>query len=552
MKKAIILLFLLSTLINLKLAAQYCMSGGPSQDIDSNLEELTLIGVSSGINHFGCPGIVGIEDYTASQFVNLAAGSSYTISVKFGTCGGNYPGLGEAWIDFNGNAIFEPSESILQWQGTPPGVLTNYNFTVPLSAISGSTRMRVIQHEGAFNFPLDPCASFTWGSVSDFTVNITGGANCFTISNYPYVEDFENSFMSWSQDATDSIDWSMNAGTTPSINTGPSSAFEGSNYLYIESSSPNYPAKVANLISPCFDLSSLNDPLLSFYYHMYGADMGTLNLQYSINGSNWTTIWSRTGDQGDEWFKQVIDLSSFQSANEFRLRFNGITGNSFYSDICLDLININCAGSVGDYKLDAIPVLTYPYSDTNNTMNCYNNYSLVYPSSDVFYLALLDPTKDSLEVSLCGSSFDTYLTIQNTNGEVIYYNDDHPDCTPSSKILFPTEGLDSVYIIVEGWNNENGSYILNINNNYSNPNVAIGTLEKQSFQNIVFPIPVDDIFYFKDIEPRGCKLYAVNGRLMRVFENQQNGYNVSDLQPGVYVLEFQYNKKVFRYKIIKS
>ncbi len=35
---------------------------------------------------------------------------------------------------------------------------------------------------------------------------------------------------------------------------------------------------------------------LKFYYHMYGWDMGTLNV---FNGN--TTIFTKSGDQGDHW-----------------------------------------------------------------------------------------------------------------------------------------------------------------------------------------------------------------------------------------------------------
>ena len=39
---------------------------------------------------------------------------------------------------------------------------------------------------------------------------------------------------------------------------------------------------------------------LAFYYYMYGATMGTLNV---INGND--TIFTKSGDQGDYW-RQVI------------------------------------------------------------------------------------------------------------------------------------------------------------------------------------------------------------------------------------------------------
>ena len=44
---------------------------------------------------------------------------------------------------------------------------------------------------------------------------------------------------------------------------------------------------------------------LAFYYYMYGATMGTLNV---INGNE--TIFSKSGDQGDYWrqVKRTVNL----------------------------------------------------------------------------------------------------------------------------------------------------------------------------------------------------------------------------------------------------
>ena len=44
-------------------------------------------------------------------------------------------------------------------------------------------------------------------------------------------------------------------------------------YLYTEASSSG---DTAILQSNCFNLSGATTPMLSFYYHMYGADMGNL------------------------------------------------------------------------------------------------------------------------------------------------------------------------------------------------------------------------------------------------------------------------------------
>lgn len=154
--------------------AQYC-AGGPTTTADSNVESVTLTGdASSAINYTGCPGVLGLEDSTATHSANVTANSSYTANVLFGTCGGNYSNAGEAWIDWNQNQTFEASESIGTWTGTPPATATPFTFTVPATAFNGSTRLRVMQQENGSN-PLNPCAGFAYGSVVDFTIVVSGG-----------------------------------------------------------------------------------------------------------------------------------------------------------------------------------------------------------------------------------------------------------------------------------------------------------------------------------------------------------------------------------------
>ena len=88
-----------------------------------------------------------------------------------------------------------------------------------------------------------------------------------------YSESFENGYGEWAQSNIDDIDWVINSGGTPSDATGPSSAVDGSSYLYVEASGngEGYPNKRASLNSPCLDLSSFTTPVFSFQYHMYGS-----------------------------------------------------------------------------------------------------------------------------------------------------------------------------------------------------------------------------------------------------------------------------------------
>ncbi len=163
-----------------------------------------------------------------------------------------------------------------------------------------------------------------------------------TVSSFPYSESFETENSAWSPitiATSCSNNWARNSGGTSSSATGPSGAAHGTHYLYTESSGA---CKNTTMIveSPCFDISSLNSPALTFDYHMYGSSMGTLALEVSVDdGNSWTELWAQTGNQGDSWLTANVNLGTYTSGT-FTLRFKGTTGNSYQSDMAIDKFNI--------------------------------------------------------------------------------------------------------------------------------------------------------------------------------------------------------------------
>jgi len=174
------------------------------------------------------------------------------------------------------------------------------------------------------------------GDDSNADIGPMDGDGTFS-KTLPYSFSFENNLSEWWQSNLDSINWSFCSGSTPSSNTGPSSAYDGSYYMYLEASNPNNPDKQAVLISPTFDLLNLCNISLSFYYHMYGANTGDLSLQVSTDGGDtWSSdIWNLSGNQENSWYKADVDLSSY-SGQLIKVRFIGTTGNGYASDIAID------------------------------------------------------------------------------------------------------------------------------------------------------------------------------------------------------------------------
>ncbi len=158
-----------------------------------------------------------------------------------------------------------------------------------------------------------------------------------TITTLPYGESFESGFGGWNQaNSSDDFNWTRKSGGTPSSGTGPSSADDGSYYIYMESSTPNYSNKRAILFGPCFDLNGASQANFDFRYHMLGAsNMGSLSLEASLDGSTWTGIWTRSGNQGSLWQSASVDLSGYLG-QVVQLRFNGITGTTWKGDMAID------------------------------------------------------------------------------------------------------------------------------------------------------------------------------------------------------------------------
>ncbi|WP_299436383.1 T9SS type A sorting domain-containing protein [uncultured Aquimarina sp.] len=167
------------------------------------------------------------------------------------------------------------------------------------------------------------------------------------ISSFPFSESFENNFGDWSNATSgDDINFTRNSGGTPSNQTGPSSAADGSTYVYVEASGngTGFPNKRAILNSPCLDFSSLTTPTLSFQYHMFGSAINSLTVEARKNNEGaWESVFSRNGAQGNNWITANVDLATFAGDASVQLRFNVVTGSGnsgWQSDIAIDAVSI--------------------------------------------------------------------------------------------------------------------------------------------------------------------------------------------------------------------
>lgn len=202
--------------------------------------------------------------------------------------------------------------------------------------------------------------------------NSNDGINGHQIVNsqksFPYAENFDalaagasGAFANgWTGIAGGSFTWFSNTGGTGSTNTGPSADHTSGSgtYVYSEASSPSAPGNEASLVSPCIDLSSNPTGIaMDFWYHMFGADIQTLYVE--VDNGTWITVDSIVGAQqnasGDPWAFRSINLSSFSSLSEIRVRFRTIRGASFDGDVAIDDV-VFYTPSANDAELQSINV----------------------------------------------------------------------------------------------------------------------------------------------------------------------------------------------------
>lgn len=154
----------------------------------------------------------------------------------------------------------------------------------------------------------------------------------------------------WQRNATTGYIWKPGPPQFVSTLTGASTDKSGNGkYMAIDQISfPFNPQDSADFFSPLFDLSTLSNPELSFWYHMYGADIEDLKVYISNDfGLNYNLLQTISGPQqnsnSEAWKESILNLSAY--ANDtvrilFRAKEQTI---GFQNAICIDDVRIDNA-----------------------------------------------------------------------------------------------------------------------------------------------------------------------------------------------------------------
>ncbi|WP_198519804.1 GEVED domain-containing protein [Polaribacter sp. ALD11] len=145
----------------------YCASNGNSV-ADEYISKVVL----GGINNTTGASSSGYADYT-SQSTSLTKGVSSTITITPTWAGASYNEGYAVFIDYNKDGDFTDNGETVWTKTASKTKPVSGSFTVPTSATTGATRMRVVMQ---YNTVPSACGTYNYGETEDYTVNITGSS----------------------------------------------------------------------------------------------------------------------------------------------------------------------------------------------------------------------------------------------------------------------------------------------------------------------------------------------------------------------------------------
>ncbi|MEP7255373.1 MAG: S8 family serine peptidase [Ferruginibacter sp.] len=236
---------------------------------------------------------IGMYSIVSPSITGCGAYGSQTISVKIKNYSSSTFTNVPVYYRVNGGTpVMETIASL------PPGILT-YSFAVPENLL--------VNTDYSFDF---------WVHESTDTYNLNDSIlnyafhTSIVINTFPYLEGFESNDGSWySNGLNNSWQWGTPAKTI--INKA-----ANGNKAWVTSLTGNYKNnEMSYLYSPCFDLSGLTQPVLSFshIFQLEDATPADFNwIEYSVNGVTWTRLG--TNGAGTNWYNDPTGKNQWRTS----------------------------------------------------------------------------------------------------------------------------------------------------------------------------------------------------------------------------------------------
>ncbi|MEZ4911915.1 MAG: MopE-related protein [Saprospiraceae bacterium] len=136
-------------------------------------------------------------------------------------------------------------------------------------------------------------------------------------------------------------DWIVWEGASPNENTGPENGVnDKGKYVYVDNNGLVCGTQnTVILVSNCLNIkSNASECDFSFYYHMFGVDIGSLSVQISLDlGESWEILDEINSNIKDDWLRKTLSLKKYDGKYAI-IRFVAITTPGVAGDIALDQI----------------------------------------------------------------------------------------------------------------------------------------------------------------------------------------------------------------------
>lgn len=252
---------------------------------------------------------------------------------------------------------------------------------------------------------LSPATTYEWqlrdscgtADVSQWVAGVPFTTQCMVI-DAPYTENFSGSQWSIPQwpnqtgsindcwDRSDSTDYWFTTGSSSFshyFGTGPSGDHTtgSGKYIFARSGTPFTAVAETSIRLPLISLDTLQTPMLTFWHHLYGADIDKLEVYARTLGENNSTriklITNTLSSSSSNWVKATASLKNFEN-DTVVIRFvayrSGSGFSSYQAAIAIDDISID---ETTVCPQPSAQVTVYAYDSVNVAWNGLSNYSTV-------------------------------------------------------------------------------------------------------------------------------------------------------------------------------
>ena len=580
----------------------YCASRGNSV-ADEYISKVSLGSIN---NTTGAAGS-GYADYT-SQSTNLTKGTSATITVTPTWTATLYNEGYAVFIDYNKDGDFADSGETVWTKAASQTTPVSGSFTVPASAITGTTRMRVIL---AYDKIPVSCGTYNYGETEDYTINIISAvadttAPIITLSGSSTINlNVGDSFTDPGATASDTIDGNLTSSivVTGSVNTGAAGTYI-LNYN-VSDAAGNTAAQISRTINVNAVAADTEAPTAPTNLTAFAITETTASLSWSDSTDNF-------GVTAYEVFSNGTSIGAVTSAGA---NITGLVANTSYSYTvsAKDAAgNVSTISNTATFTTLASPggsiiivheeffesgwdgwsdggSVCYRYSGSRSyegnrsirlrdnsgtgsamTSSAFNltSYNAV-EISFFFYSYSMENNEDFWLRFYNGSSWSTVAawsrgtSFENNNyySATVTLNSTDVNFASNSAFRFQNDASgnnDHIYIdqvLIKGiiGNGVNSTNSINVVN--SNYNTSSSSTNVQFGDKMIYPNPASHLLHVNPNFGTLKATYRIINLLGKVITSgtiKNNSINISTLKNGIYLLELTDEEETFTQKFIKQ